>query len=70
MSQVTFIYVALLTIQIVSKHLTVSNWRIVSLMYNNKVKHSIFSLKAFQNDTISPSKHCNADIKPPSFLSS
>ncbi len=27
-SQVTFIYIALLTIQIVSKHLTVSNWRI------------------------------------------
>ncbi len=29
-SQVTFIYIALLTIQIVSKHLTVSNWRIES----------------------------------------
>ncbi len=29
-SQVTFIYIALLTIQIVSKHLTVSSWRIVS----------------------------------------
>ncbi len=27
-SQVTFIYIALLTIQIVSKHLTVSSWRI------------------------------------------
>ncbi len=27
-SQFTFIYIALLTIQIVSKHLTVSNWRI------------------------------------------
>ncbi len=26
--QVTFIYIALLTIQIVSKHLTVSSWRI------------------------------------------
>ncbi len=29
-SQVTFIYIALLTIQIVSKHLTVSSWRIES----------------------------------------
>ncbi len=27
-SQVTFIYIVLLTIQIVSKHLTVSNWRV------------------------------------------
>ncbi len=27
-SQVTFIYIVLLTIQIVSKHLTVSSWRI------------------------------------------
>ncbi len=27
-SQVTVIYIALLTIQIVSKHLTVSSWRI------------------------------------------
>ncbi len=27
-SQVTFIYIALLIIQIVSKHLTVSSWRI------------------------------------------
>ncbi len=27
-SQVTFIYIALLTIQMVSKHLTVSSWRI------------------------------------------
>ncbi len=27
-SQVTFIYIALLTIQIVSKHFTESNWRI------------------------------------------
>ncbi len=27
-NQVTFIYIALLTIQIVSKHLTVSSWRI------------------------------------------
>ncbi len=43
-SQVTFIYVALLTMQIVSKHLTVSNWEDrVSVMYNNKIKHYIFS---------------------------
>ncbi len=43
-SQVTFIYIALLTIQIVSKHLTVSSLEDrVSVMYNNKIKHSIFS---------------------------
>ncbi len=41
--QVTFIYIALLTIKIVSKHLTVSNCRIVSVMYNNMIKHSILS---------------------------
>ncbi len=43
-SQVTFIYIALLTIQIVSKHLTVIKLEDrVSVMYNNKIKHSIFS---------------------------
>ncbi len=43
-SQVTFIYIALLTIQIVSKHFnSIKLEDRVSVMYNNKIKHSIFS---------------------------
>ncbi len=47
--QVTFIYIVLLTIQIVSKQLysitvfTVLNRKIVSIMQKDNSKHSIFS---------------------------
>ncbi len=47
-SQVTFIYIALLTIQIVSKHFnSIKLEDRVSVMYNNKIKHYFFLLNAF-----------------------
>ncbi len=44
-SQVTFIYIALLTIQIVTKQLncTISKWENSVNNVNDKIKHSIFS---------------------------
>ncbi len=56
---VTFIYIALLTIQIVSKHLTVSNWRIENLFHNEISPHFKFLLS---NERLDFCEFLNADF--------